>query len=636
MSFKVKLFSAVLLIFVFNLTIYLLLTLSPTVQFIDSGELAVVCKSLGLAHPTGYPLYTLLGRLFCLLPLKDTIFRVSFMSLFFTCVANIILFFILLIVGQNLSKRKKESSSIEIWSAFIACLIFSFIPTLWSCANSNEVYSLNVLLYSLVLLLILIWRNSRKGSVGERIFCLVAFVYGLSFGNHMSTILLLPAIFFILIITYGKALFRLKRAVPILALFLLGLSIYLYLPIRSSQNPIMDWGNPESWSTFKRHVTGWQYQVWMFAQSAQELGSNFQNFIKLFFHQFPFYLLPLSFLGVWRLFVRDRKMSVFFLILFLANILYGINYAIPDIDPYFLGSFLVNVIFVGVGLNFVFQIILAPRWCSSPTGNERRVSAGSCGKNTRLKQGIKKRLSYVIIIFFILIPLILLKKNYFEADRSRNYIAYDFASNIMSSVKKDAIILTNVWDHYSPWLYLRFVELKRPDLSFLDTELCRRSWYFEYVRQNHGDLYQTSRGEIKRFLKEVQPFENRQSFNPQIIERAYINMLNSFLFENFKNKPLYDITIRGPKIGKMYLRIPEGMVFSLKDSLKYYPYDFPDFELRGVLDKTIFKDDRTLFNLERYPFMVDLRVKYLSEFNKEEEANTLLRRYEALLAEPIR
>jgi len=371
----------------------------------------------------------------------------------------------------------------------------------------------------------------------------------------------------------------------------------------------MDWGNPESCATFKRHVTGWQYQVWMFAQSVQDLSRNFHNFIKLFFHQFPPYFLPLSLLGMFRLFVHDRRILAFFLILFLANILYGINYSIPDIDSYFLGSFIVNAIFIGVGLHFLFQMI----------------------ENST----IRKRLSCVIIIFFILLPLILLKKNYFEADRSRNYLAYDFASNIMRSVTKDAIILTNVWDHYSPWLYLRFIELKRPDVVYLDTELCRRSWYFDYIKQSYGDLHRKSQGEIERFLKEVYPFENRQPFNPQIIERAYVNMLNSFLFKNFKSRPLYDDMAGEIKFGKMYLKIPEGMVFSLEDSLKYHPYDFPDFELGGVLDQSTLKDDRSLFNLKRYPFMIDLRIKYLLHFKQEEEADALFKKYEALLSEPI-
>lgn len=585
-------------------------TRAPVVQFIDSGELALVCQTLGIAHPTGYPLYTLLGRLSCLIPFKDTVFRVGFMSLVFVCLANLALFFILLSTLEGFSRREEKHSGVRIWSALIACLSFSLTPTLWSQATSNEVYSLNVLFYSLIILLILRWRGRRRELRGERVFYLLVFVYALSFGNHMSTVLLLPGMLFLAGSAFGKKLFVLRRLVLIPALFLLGLSIYFFLPIRSLQNPVTDWGNPETWSTFVRHVTGWQYQVWMFAASAQELGRNLGNFVKLFFHQFPFYLLPLSFVGMWKLFAADRKILIFLLILFFANILYGINYGIPDIDPYFLGSFLVNAIFIGSGLHFAFQTVM----------------------NSRIRRG----LSHAIVVLPVLLPLLLLRTNYFEADRSRDFFAYDFASNVMRSVKKDAVILTNVWDHYSPWLYLRFIELKRPDVDYLDTELCRRTWYFDYVEQNYDDLYQTSQVEIKRFLREVQPFENRQPFEPQVIEGAYVSMLNSFLTKNFENRPLYDDLIGGPKVGKMYLRVPEGMVFSLKDSLRYYPYEFPYFELRGVLDRKVHKGERTRFNLRSYPLMIDLRLRYLSEFKQEEEARALVNRYQTLLGQPIR
>ena len=453
-SFKRKATFACALLLLIDLAVYLT-TRAPVVQFIDSGELAVVCRTLGIAHPTGYPLYTLLGRLFCLLPLGDVVFRVTLMSLLFTCFSSAILFFALLIMGRDLLQRTNRDLRLVIWAAWLTSLIFSFTPTLWSQATSNEVYSLNALFYSLIILLVLLWRTSRKAAAGERIFFLLIFVYGLSFGNHMSTILLLPAIMYISTATLGKRLFSTRRIISILALFFLGLSVYLFLPVRSAQNPLMDWGNPESWATFKRHVTGWQYQVWMFAGSAGELGSNLVNFIKLFFGQFPIYLLPLSLLGIWKIFVCCRSILVFLLIIFLANILYGINYGIPDIDPYFLGSFLANAVFIGAGLLFVFQIMADSR--------------------------IRKGFVHVILALFVLLPLILLERNYFEADQSRNYSAHDFASNIVRSVKKDAIILTNVWDHYSPWLYLRFVESKRPDVSYLDTELCRRSWYFALV-----------------------------------------------------------------------------------------------------------------------------------------------------------
>ncbi|MGB5138628.1 MAG: DUF2723 domain-containing protein, partial [Candidatus Zixiibacteriota bacterium] len=56
-------------IFLSTLILYLV-TAYPTVAYIDSGELAVANWTLGIAHPTGYPLYTLIGRLFSLLPLE--------------------------------------------------------------------------------------------------------------------------------------------------------------------------------------------------------------------------------------------------------------------------------------------------------------------------------------------------------------------------------------------------------------------------------------------------------------------------------------------------------------------------------------------------------------------------------------
>ena len=44
------------------------LTLENGVMQIDSGELATVQYTLGTAHPTGYPLFTLLGYLFSHIP----------------------------------------------------------------------------------------------------------------------------------------------------------------------------------------------------------------------------------------------------------------------------------------------------------------------------------------------------------------------------------------------------------------------------------------------------------------------------------------------------------------------------------------------------------------------------------------
>ena len=68
-------------------------TLAPTVGFIDSGELAAVACTLGIAHPTGYPLFTLLGWMFSRLPTAaEEIVRLNMMAALF-CAAGIVFFF---------------------------------------------------------------------------------------------------------------------------------------------------------------------------------------------------------------------------------------------------------------------------------------------------------------------------------------------------------------------------------------------------------------------------------------------------------------------------------------------------------------------------------------------------------------
>jgi len=564
----------------------------------DSGELAAVCANLGIAHPTGYPLYTLLGRLFVLLPPKDIIFEVNLLSLLFVCLTNLTVFFVIL-------KIMKTQSDIKIWVALLTALIFSFTPTLWSQATCNEVYSLNTFFYSLIIILILIWAERFQVVRGSNLLYLLIFIYGLSFGNHMLTVLLLPAIFFMLLSHEGKALFQPQRMLLAILFFLLGLSIYLYLPIRSSQDTLLNWGNPESWAAFKRHVSGWQYKVWMFTQSTEKLVLNFQNFVKLFSRQFPFYFLPFSFLGIYRLFIHCRKVLIFFLILFFAHIIYGINYDIPDIHPYFLGSFLINAIFMGNGFFFAFE------------------------KLQKIK--LHKVISLGIIFSFVLFPIATLKKNYFEQDKSRNYLAYHLTSNILRSMKKDGLILTNVWDHYSGWLYLRYVELKRPDLVFLSKDLCFYSWYAEYVKQNYPTVYENSEDQIELYLKEIRKFENGEPHDLHVIRQKYIAMLNSFFSRNANKRLIYDDLVGEQEVGKMFVKIPEGLVSSLKDTFEYYPYDFPDYELRGVADKTTYMDKRTQIYLRPYSFMTKNRIKYLQHFGMEKEAQMLLDKYKGIL-----
>src|SRR3989304_7030243 len=251
MSQKIFRIFCVAVILFLSLVIYFE-TLSPTVSFIDSGELAVVAQTLSIAHPTGYPLYTLLGRIFTFLPVKDTIFRVNLMSLLYVVFTNLLLFLIFGLLAEEFIRstaKKIVHFAIKFFIPLMATLIFAFTPVLWSQATTNEVYALHIFLMTLLLYLTLKWWKNPAGN--ERLFYLIIFLYGLSFGNHMSSVLLALPLLVIFLIQYKTRLFVPPRIIAVLFLFILGFSVYLYLPIRSAQSPLLDWGNPETWANFR-------------------------------------------------------------------------------------------------------------------------------------------------------------------------------------------------------------------------------------------------------------------------------------------------------------------------------------------------------------------------------------------------
>ena len=609
MSFKSLKFLFSILVIIFPGIIYLT-TSAPTVLFIDSGELAVVCHTLGIAHPTGYPIYTIVGRVFSFLPLKDVIFRLNLLSSLLVCFTNLFLFLTLLLLGEKIIYVKNKN--LNLWGSLVGTLIFAFTPTLWSQATTNEVYSLAIFFSSVIIYLAILWKKNKN----RKILYLLIFLYGLSFGNHMSTILLLPGLIFLLI-SKKNEIFNLKIIFQLLLFLLLGISVYLYLPIRAEQNPILNWGNPTSWDNFFRHVSGWQYQVWMFSESFQQLKNSFLNFLKLFYCQFPFHLLIFVAFGLFLLIKQNSKILWFSLIVFFSNLFYGINYKIPDIEPYFLPSFLITSIWIGCGIFFLLQL-------------SEKV------KNLAPKKFIT---GFLIFVFFIF-PLLNLTKNYFEQDRSKNFFAYDYAKNILRSVKKDAIILTNIWDHYSPWLYLRYVENLRPDVKFIDVRLAIRSWHFDYLKNAYPDLFALSKEEIEEFEKQVFLFEHQMPFNPNEIEQRYVGMFRSIITKNYETCPIYyDLMVNKEVrnidlwVSKNLAKIPEGTIFRLKKLVDFYPYDFPDLKLRGVTDENVYKDERVQVNLSLYSTMIKNRISYLEYFGKKTEAKNLEKTYEELLSQ---
>ncbi len=226
-----------LIVAAFALVLYLR-TLAPGVLGGDSGEFQFAAWLGGFAHPTGYPLYLLLGWLWThLLPLHDPAWRMNAFSALCGGVATGLVYLLAL--------RMLRQVTANPWPrllALFAALTFAVTPTFWSQATLAEVYTLNAALIAAILLGLVTWgqTGSRRALYGT------ALLYGLSLAHHRTTLLYLPAIvLFVWLVNRQQAgahrdTFSPRHLVTLALLVLAPLLLYLIIPLAAPHAPYFE------------------------------------------------------------------------------------------------------------------------------------------------------------------------------------------------------------------------------------------------------------------------------------------------------------------------------------------------------------------------------------------------------------
>src|SRR5204863_3099807 len=212
-------------------------TLAPTVTLTDSGELIVVARGLGIAHPPGVPLWIILAHLASLVPFGNVAVRINFSSALFAALASAVLTLVVAELGitasyvatskkRGVQQRKSSGDSgishlLTLKPALGAGLLMTFSRTLWSYATITEVYTLNTLLILTVFFLMLRWRRcivAEQSDIKTAItkhdgwLYAAAAVFGLALGDHHVTVgLTLPAVAVIVWRTQGLRFFTSRR-----------------------------------------------------------------------------------------------------------------------------------------------------------------------------------------------------------------------------------------------------------------------------------------------------------------------------------------------------------------------------------------------------------------------------------------
>src|SRR6059058_5378322 len=384
-------------------------TLAPTVTLTDSGELIVVARGLGIAHPPGVPLWIILAHLASLIPFGNIAVRINFSSALFAALACAMLTLTvaeLTITASYLatSKRRKkvgqQSKTAEesgparrlfAAPAAGAGLLMAFSRTLWSYATITEVYALNTLLILVVFFLMVGWRRriletqtakDEQVTIHDSWLYAAAFIFGLAMGVHHVTVgLTLPAVAAVVYRTQGLKFFRSRRLLYA-ALISIGalVAVYAYLPLAASRDPVMNWGNPRSLQEIWWHITGRQYRVF-FVFSPAIMGAQFVEFCRMALREFGFSWLPLTpfvaFAGFATAYKRDRTAFWFLLLIVIADLAYCLSYDIAeDKDAYYLPAFISIAITAGFGIHWLIQVATTR---SAPVGKSYAAGAVAIG-----------------------------------------------------------------------------------------------------------------------------------------------------------------------------------------------------------------------------------------------------------------
>lgn len=455
----------------------------------DAGEMSVAAATLGVAHPTGYPLYVLLARLASLIPLGNPAYRLNLLSAVAGAAACALITEIFRVKRGRLA-------------ALAAALCLAFNPGFWAVSQVSEMYSLWVL--SAVALIALAGRLCEDSS--ERLWPAFCYLCGVLLANRLDLILLAPGLVWLALsrrpaakgednLWLGACLLVAPAAaalsgsnIPAAALIavtflartrgdgaarrrlwglgagLAGLSVYLYLPVRSATGPWLDWNHPAAAANFLDSLLRTRYGGTLDLISLNYgTGELFADNMRLWgAHLWDAFGPALAFvaLGAAADFREDRgrfygRFAAWWwagpVFLFLANMPPN-PHAAAILDPHYLLSDAVLLFWLAAGV-----AALGPppaEFGRGASARYRAVGAVLAVIAWPLARGVPARL-----------------------DRRGHFYSLDFAANVFRSAPPGAVVVAKKdVPLYALWHY-QTVAGRRPDLRVVAQGLAGSPWY---------------------------------------------------------------------------------------------------------------------------------------------------------------
>lgn len=434
---------ASILLFCSALTLYLL-TLTPGVVGGDPGELQFVPYTLSMPHPTGTPLYLIVGRLWSLLPFGPTVaWRMNLLAAVSAALASVVVC------------RTVYESIDRVVPGLIAGLSLAVGLTFWEQALLADKYAFNALMVSLVIYLALRWGRTRA----PRVLNALALTYGLSLTHHRTMALFAPVLLGYVWWIEGRALWRDgRRILRLAALCLAPLLLYLYLPWAETRGlPPGTW-HPSTLREWYDYLfdTGRTGLVYV---DPNDLGEMLAFYARTLLRDFGWIGVVLGAGGLVSQFRRRHKDAAFLLVNFGLQGFLAANHHVPRHWVYFIPSFLIYSLWIGEGA--------AVLWWGIAHLSARR----------RGVQHAAHAVVALLLLTWLFLPLQARYRPLREAHLGagvldpwrqtlkRGYVGDRVGSEI-SNVAPGAIIVCD-WEQATPLWYFQQVEKLRPDVEIV-------------------------------------------------------------------------------------------------------------------------------------------------------------------------
>lgn len=510
-----------------------LMTLAPTVAMWDTGEYMAAVKVLGIPHPPGNPFFMLLGHAFASLPIPVSYgAKINIMAALASAISAGFWF----LITERIVARWVAEKWQRLVIASLATLIGATAFTVWNQSVVNEkVYTISLLFFTIVSWCIIEWIEEPDSRLADRLIVLVCFLLGLGYSNHPAGFLPLPAAGLALLMTRWRTILRWRLVLAALGALILGLTPFIYEPIRAAYFPAINEGAPtacatklESSCTFSKltkdrlmaNINREQYGakvergapysaqvgMWWLYFKWQWLRDSHQEMQGLQF-MMAFLFLGLGLLGGYIHFTRDRQTFWYFgplmftmtlALIYYLNFKYGwsqdpvlgnsVDREVRDRDYFYIWSFSAWGVWAAIGLGFLWEQL------ALVLSGQDRAAETAAGKRQPALAGWPSRRGLLLAAPILLIALVPLVSNWKFASRAGHYFTQQWARDYLNSVEPYAIVITNGDNDTFPLWYAQEVEGVRRDVTVAVTTYLDTDWFVRQMIRRPVETYDAAKG----------------------------------------------------------------------------------------------------------------------------------------------